>query len=128
MTHFRWHKIYSVNSDVLDEHHKKLFDIYNKLEDHCVNSNDKIIAEQIIEELINYSSYHFYAEEQYMEKLKYKDINKHISEHKEFTFKAIHLQQAIINDEKNTIIELKKFLGKWLKNHVIEEDKRFTVK
>jgi len=128
MTLFTWYPKYSVNNEELDEHHKKLFGIFNQLDEQCINNYDNKSARGIIEELINYSNYHFFAEEQHMKDLGYKDINKHISEHREFTLKAIHLQQAIMNNEVHTLKELKAFLGQWLLNHVIVEDKKYSVK
>ena len=127
MALFKWYKSYSVNNEELDCHHKTLFGIFNRLYDNCFGHESAKCLNPIIEELVLYSDYHFSAEEQYMRNLKYKDIDKHISEHKAFTQRALQLQQVVSKDDFELTKELIVFLGNWLLNHVMVEDKKFSI-
>jgi len=127
MALFKWYKKYSVNNNELDEHHKTLFDIFNRLYDNCLGQHEAHCIDPIIEELQSYSNYHFSAEEQYMRSIGFKEINKHISEHNEFTQRTLLLRQVAEKDEPEATKELVAFLGNWLLHHVIEEDKKYTV-
>ena len=124
---FKWYKKYSVNNEELDNHHKTLFNITNKLLDNCLGSDLSNCLDPIIEELVSYSNYHFSAEEQYMRNIGYKDINKHISEHRFYTQRILHLQQVVNKNDLELTKELILFLGNWILHHVIEEDKKFSV-
>lgn len=126
MALFKWYKRYSVNNSELDEHHKALFDIFNRLHDNCLGQDKDHCIDPIIEELLSYSNYHFSAEEQHMRNIGYTEIDRHISEHRGFTQRTLELQQAADKDEPEATKELIAFLGKWLLHHVIEEDKKYA--
>lgn len=124
---FTWYKKYSVNNEELDEHHKALFNIINKLYENCIYIDNRNGLEQIIDELILYSNYHFTAEEQHMKNIGYKEIEKHISEHISFKQRALQLQQDIDKNDYEGSKELIAFLGNWLLHHVMEEDKKYSA-
>lgn len=124
---FKWYKKYSVNNEEIDNHHKTLFNITNKLLANCLDTNQSNCLEPIIEELVAYSNYHFSAEEQYMRNMGYKDIDKHISEHRSYTQRILYLQQVANKNDFGLTKELVVFLGNWILHHVIEEDKKFSV-
>lgn len=124
---FTWYKSYSVNNEELDNHHRTLFDILNRLYDNCFGKDIPNCLAPIIDELISYSKYHFTAEEQHMRNIGYKDIEKQILEHEVFTQKALNLHEVINKDNPELTKELIAFLGNWLLHHVMEEDKKYSV-
>lgn len=127
MALFTWNEKYSVNDEEIDAHHKALFDLLNKLYDICMNSNDVNCLYPIIDELVAYSNYHIPAEEQHMRDIGYKGIEEHISEHRKFTQRTLQLKQDLNNDDFEGSKEMIVFLGNWLLNHVIIEDKKYYV-
>lgn len=124
---FKWYKSYSVNNSELDEHHRKLFDIFNRLYDNCLGQDVTNCIDPIIEELVSYTRYHFSAEEQYMRSIGYGEIDGHILEHRKFTERTLELREVAYRDEPEATKELIAFLGNWLLHHVIEEDKRYVA-
>jgi hemerythrin-like metal-binding protein len=95
--------------------------------DICMENNDTVVLKLLVDELVYYSDYHFKAEEQYMREIGYKDIDKHISEHKYFTEWVIDFKRNYITADLKICLDLIKFLGDWLRNHVIEEDKKIAL-
>lgn len=68
-----WKEEYSIGIDLIDAQHKHLFDIGNEAykllkSDLCLDKYDKII--EIIEDLRQYTKFHFKTEEEYMLKNK----------------------------------------------------------
>jgi|ERR1039457_1579842 hemerythrin len=124
---FTWYNKYSVNNIELDKHHKTLFDIINRLYENCVEVDNAISIEPLIKELVSYTHYHFLAEEQYMTDIGYKDLNKQITEHKIFTDRILQLQRDDNLDDCGHSKELIVYLGNWLLNHVIVEDKKISA-
>jgi len=124
---FTWYNKYSVNNEELDSHHKKLFNIFNRLYDSCLHTENNNCIEPILEELLLYADYHFKAEEKYMVDTGFKDIVNHIQMHCYFIEKVMEMQQVGNKNDYNVIKDLIVFLGNWLRLHVIEEDKKYAV-
>lgn len=124
---FNWYKMYSINNDEIDNQHKALFGIFNRLYDVCVDKGVANTYESIINELVSYADYHFKAEEKYMRDTGYKDIDKHIMMHQYFTERIMQLQQKNMEGDSLPTSELIVFLGNWLLHHVIEEDKKISL-
>jgi hemerythrin len=79
-------------------------------------------------QLVSYSNDHFSAEEQHMRDIGYKDIDKQISEHRSFTQRALQLKRVVDKDDLELTKELIVFLGSWILKHVMEEDKKYSIK
>jgi hemerythrin len=124
---FTWYNKYSVNNEELDSHHKKLFNIFNRLYDTCIHTENKNCIEPILEELLSYADYHFKAEEKYMADTGYKDIVNHTQMHCYFIERVMEMQQVEDKNDYKIIKELIVFLGNWLRIHIIEEDKKYAV-
>jgi hemerythrin-like metal-binding protein len=124
---FKWYKTYSVNNEELNNHHKTLFNILNRLYENCIGTDIPNCLDPIVVELVSYSNYHFTTEELYMRNKGYKDIDKHILEHRTFTQRTLHLQQIVNKNDFELTKELIVFLGNWILHHVMEEDKKFSV-
>lgn len=124
---FKWHKTYSVNNEELDNHHKTLFNILNRLYENCMGVDQPNNLKTIVDELVSYSKYHFSAEEKHMRNIGYKDNDKQIIEHREFTQKTLQLRKVVEKNDLEHTKELIVFLGKWILKHVMEEDKKYSV-
>ena len=127
MAIFKWYKKYSVNNNELDAHHKNLFVIFNRLYGNCLKQDNANCIDPILEELVSYANYHFTAEEHHMRNVGYKEIDKHILEHRSFTQKTLQLQDVANKDEAQATRELILYLRNWLLNHIIKEDKKFSI-
>ncbi len=123
----QWHDDYSVNNDELDSHHKALFEIVNSISDCCSGADDQQYYAAIIADLEQYAICHFRSEELYMEEIGYVDIDSHIMEHNEFECRIAGMRDSSHCTDSALRSELIGFLGKWLLNHVITEDKKLTI-
>jgi hemerythrin-like metal-binding protein len=96
------------------------------LYENCLGTDQPNSVPSIVEELVCYSDYHFSAEEQHMKAIGYKDIDKQIYEHREFTQRVLQLQNCVINSDIEQTKELIVFLGNWILHHVMEKDKKYS--
>jgi len=124
---FNWKDEYSVHVPELDEHHKILMEIINRIYDNCLQTDIVDCIGPKIKELIDYSEYHFKAEEDYMRRIEYFESEEHIEQHSMFIFKIRELQQAYADNELELTKSLIVFLGKWLLHHVFEEDRKYAL-
>ncbi len=124
MDFIKWNEIYSVGISEIDDQHKKLIDIINKLfKGFSEGKADEIIPD-IINELINYTEYHFKTEEDLFNKYNLPEKEKHIQSHKQFVEKIKTWKDNI--NEKELPYELMDYLKNWLVNHIMKEDKQYS--
>ncbi len=120
-----WTASLSVGIDSIDNQHKKLVDLLNKLYAAMTEGKGSEILGNIFGDLVNYTKTHFATEEQYFAKYKYPDSAKHISEHKILTDKAKALQADFKSGKVAMSREVMQFLKDWLNNHIAFEDKKY---
>ncbi len=118
---------YKTGIDFIDEQHKVLFEIadktYNLLKnDFTLDKYDKIVA--LIEELQNYTVFHFNAEEEYMKSINYKRMFTQKVEHDAFIKRIKDVDfKKIDHDQDDYIVSILQLLNDWLTGHIFENDK-----
>lgn len=117
---------YKTGIDFIDEQHKMIFEIADKTymllkNDFTLDKYDKIV--QLIEELRDYTAFHFKAEEEYMEKINYKRMFTQKVAHDAF-IKRIHdvNYSKIDENQEESIAKLLQLLNDWLAEHILEND------
>ncbi|MCI6812346.1 MAG: hemerythrin family protein [Lachnospiraceae bacterium] len=111
----------------IDEEHTRIFELaeqaYQLLQDeHRYDKYDDLVY--LVEELKNYTKYHFQHEEEYMESIDYQAIFIQRVQHKDFIEK---LDDFNIDEEdsehEDTIIDLLNLITEWLIDHILKMDK-----
>ncbi|MGL1893145.1 MAG: bacteriohemerythrin [Spirochaetaceae bacterium] len=119
-----WKKEYETGIEEIDNQHKTIITIINKynktIADKSINSFKEIGT--VLVYLINYTSFHFDAEESYMEKINYPGLHNQKELHKNLIQKLREILVKIKNKESYTPIEFYYFLMSWLNNHILGED------
>ena len=124
---FTWSDEYSVKNAEIDNQHKKQFDILNRLFDICVGKNEVDTVDTLMQDLESYADYHFKFEEQHMRDVGYKDLDKHMVEHKFFTKEIMFAKRRQVHNKSICDNKLIEFLSNWLIQHVTEEDRKYSV-
>lgn len=122
----KWKDDYNIGINVIDEQHKKLFEIANRAydvikNDFYIDKYDKIVA--IIEELKDYTKFHFTTEEEYMLSINYKRFFSQKMEHDKFIeeMNKVNLEEIDINQDKY-LTDLLEVVVQWISNHILEKD------
>ncbi len=127
MALFDWNDEYSVNVMAMDNHHKKLFDILNQMHDAMKAGSGEEAAARIINELIDYTKYHFSEEEKMMEQINYAGIDAQKRAHQAFIDKMLEYKKDV--DEGMAIFTVSKVSRtgvSWLKEHILVMDNKYT--
>lgn len=112
---------------LVDEEHAHLFELANQAyallkEDYLSDKYDQIVA--IIEELKEYTKFHFKDEEEYMESIDYEAIFIQKAQHKMFIEKLEEVNLDVVDENQDAMIEeMLTFLTNWLFNHILKLDK-----
>jgi hemerythrin len=129
---FYWKEECETGNAVVDNQHKKLFEIGNSAYELLKNEiyadkYDRIV--DIIHELKDYTVYHFQAEEEYMLKSGFKGFFSHKVEHDDFIEKFDHIDYNRIDQGQNDyILEILNFVAEWITQHILVKDKQHSHK
>lgn len=113
--------------DFIDEQHARLFEIANEAytllkNDFTIDKYDKVIY--LVDELRDYTVFHFNAEEEYMDSINYKRRFTQKIEHDAFIKKINEVDyKTIDSDPDKYILELLELLNQWLTGHILHNDK-----
>lgn len=122
-----WKKEYSIGIDIIDKQHQHLFDIGNQayylLKDELrVDKYDDII--QIMEDLRQYTIFHFNTEENYMTQINYPQLSSQKIEHANFIKKISDIDFRKLDENANKYLDdILSFIFGWILEHVLNKDK-----
>jgi len=126
MSYINWNNDYSVKIVLFDNHHQQLVALINELHDAIEAGNEKAILSNIILQLVEYTKYHFKAEEAYFHKLDYPMESEHKEEHEKFVNEILSFQQKFEEGKMKVSEEIMSFLKKWLMGHIMGSDQKYS--
>jgi len=128
---FKWKDNYSCNISGIDNQHKKLFEIGSRIFD-LVSLNDgydhydEIM--NILNELKDYTIYHFSYEEELMKEHNYEDYESHKIEHDFFIKKLMRLEKSDLEDNQNeALMKIITFVADWISGHILKTDMKYKT-
>jgi methyl-accepting chemotaxis protein/hemerythrin len=121
-----WSPRLELGVKTFDDQHKKLVKLINKLYD-AMNSNkgDQAML-GILDELIQYTVYHFDSEEEMFKKYGYTNEAQHVKIHTSLKKTAVDLREKVLAGEAVIGFNVISFLEDWVKNHILGEDKKYV--
>jgi len=128
MAIFIWDDSYITGVEGIDLQHKKLVDMLNQLDESLNIGGDTQAVIKLLDELVEYTQYHFKEEEQFMQDQEYdSDAYKdHLLVHQQFIEKVKQAQTQCHNNPDKVTDELLDFLVQWLINHILLTDKQMV--
>ena len=121
-----WDDNLSVGIEMIDNDHKKLLTLINNLQTAVYYPTGEGFERQALEEVVNYTKYHFQREEDLMQKHGYPDYEAHKQQHEEMVSKVNGFVTAYEENREGAIEEATQFLKTWLINHIAGTDQRYT--
>jgi len=126
MEFMTWTRDLSVGVEVLDDDHKKLIGIINQLHFGITAGHDRKVLEAVLDELVDYTIFHFSREEEMLLKAGYPAIPAHKTEHEKFIREISSMQRRIKSAPVSMLnMELMDFLRSWLFSHILISDKKY---
>lgn len=128
----KWKEEYKIGVEQIDNQHKRLFEIADEaygilLDKYSIDKYDRIV--EVINELKDYTVFHFRSEEDYMKKINYPGLSSQKKVHDEFIEKinSVDLEQIDENQDKY-IMEILDFVLNWIEQHILKMDKLIVSK
>jgi hemerythrin len=122
-----WSDDYSIENERLDDHHKLLFNLINRLDNGIAEKNSAHQEQESLAKLKNYAMTHFVYEEIHMLDISYNEMEYHIAQHDQFRSKVSELRQLYSGYGDEGKREVIHFLKKWAENHIVKEDKKIAL-
>lgn len=125
---FEWSDNLSVGIEQIDEQHKTLIELINRLYVEMVSNDAEVeTVEEILNELVHYTNVHFGFEERLLFDFGYRDIGTHGKYHDQLRNQLAKLQNKVIESKVSVNTELLGFVKRWLQHHIAIEDKRAFI-
>ncbi len=124
---FKWLPDYSVHIQVIDDQHKELVNILNRLFIAVSKREGDNAIAGILDALMCYTQTHFSQEERLMREANYKDVEAHIEEHRKLIEKLDTLTKKYLLEEKPIYFEMLSFLKTWLREHIQGADMKYSA-
>lgn len=118
---FQWNSDMAIDHGFIDEDHKNLIEIANRVESLNHPNRDAEELKQTIRELYDYVQFHFDREEKFMSEINYPYLDEHnrkhgaiVKEMNQYLTSSHHLGEMLEN--------FKTLMNKWVFHHIMEED------
>jgi hemerythrin-like metal-binding protein len=122
MAFFDWKDEYSIGIALIDKQHHKVIELINELFESIRDSRGDMIIREVLDDLLDYSRYHFSLEEELFEKYGYEKLETHVREHEHFTKKVDSLMVGAEMNKECVPYETLDYLRDWFANHILKED------
>ncbi len=122
---------YHTGIAIVDKEHKELFRIIGEVhrvmtDEMALDKYDDIV--RLLEELKEYTKFHFQDEEFYMESIHYEGLEAQKRAHEAFVSRLEETDlEHVDENQQETLEELMEFLTEWLVNHILHTDKKIPA-
>jgi len=126
MTPLNWDEKYSLNVKEIDDEHKNLFFLFNRLQEGIITGKSRDELGTALSELIDHTVLHFATEEKLMQQFSYIGFVEHKRVHDDLIAEAKEMQEKFLQDKIELSGKVSVFLTDWLKDHILDMDKKYA--
>lgn len=125
---FPWNRNFETGIEEIDEQHKVLVDILNRLAWHFASDASRVTSDHVLDELLSYAAYHFKSEEKiWQEALGESDMARNHHDAHQMFFAQIQTLKQSHGTEEERLSQLFDYLTRWLAFHILESDRRMAL-
>lgn len=127
-----WEDKYNLGIPVIDEQHRKLVDLCNELyeglKQHRANEGEgwQTVLSNTLREAVQYTKFHFDAEEKILMAAGYKNLAHHKQCHVEFVDALTKVLFSFQKATLQTAFEFSAYLKEWVLTHIAYEDRLYV--
>jgi len=127
MAKLQWSDDLSIGVELIDQQHKTWIEHYNKLVSAVEAQQGPREIAEVLGFLVDYTAFHFTAEEELMSDNGYPEFDNHRAQHDKLNDTLGNLIEDFREEGATHILAdfLQTFLGNWLVDHIRTVDMRF---
>lgn len=122
-----WTPALSVGIETFDAHHRRLFELISRLYRGMRAGSSRDVLGPLFDELLEYTVYHFSAEERAFAEFGFDRADEHRARHAELVDQAQALRAELDAGKPMVALEVMQFLRDWVTNHIQGEDSRYSA-
>lgn len=127
MNKIKWNKKFSFNIRPIDQDHKSLFEVADRLQDQLLKKQKAAAILPTIDSLILYAKEHFDREERYMRRVNFPSYRAHKKMHGLFNDTVLGLSNLYKDNPEHVDPNLVlTFMINWLSSHILKEDRQYV--
>jgi hemerythrin-like metal-binding protein len=125
MPFIQWEESFETGIKQFDDHHQQLVDLLNTTYDNIICQAPYERLGNILDELVDYTIFHFGSEEAWLIANSYPKFYEHKREHESFFQKVQVLQDGYHDGKISISIDMLTLLRNWLKDHILVSDAEY---
>jgi hemerythrin len=118
-----WPTGYALGIPMIDEHHRILFSLFDRLGQGLRDGMGEDDLGAIIGELLDYANMHFREEERFFREYNLPSAEAHTREHERFIITMKSCMISLERGNRTVATELVYYLASWLSRHIGQEDR-----
>jgi hemerythrin len=122
MENLKWDDSLKIGFSEIDQHHEHLFGLFKKAHDGFANATPNLGP--ILDELIDYTGYHFKSEEIWMLDKFYPGVEQHKREHSSFLHRLKKMHKSFDSGQEHMSMEILLYLRETI-DHILNIDAAF---
>ncbi len=125
MEQITWTEDFSVGIARIDEQHKRLIQMINRLIAEPQTTTKSETVSDLLNDMTNYAFEHFATEEELMREHNYPHLEEHVAQHRAFRKKTVDFCSATMLDVEAVPETMLYYLRDWLVEHILKSDMAF---
>jgi len=127
MGFFIWKDDFNVGNGQIDLQHRSFLEALNEYYEVTFGGKTDVVDTDLIEKLEAYAATHFRFEEELMQSVGYKEIERHCQQHRYFESLVSDLESAHLQGKTENLDSAVSFLRDWFLNHILDQDRKFFI-
>ena len=122
-----WHEKYATGIELIDNQHKELVSIINKLHRAC--RTGKAVDDTFkdaMHHMVEYVRFHFSTEQRILERVKYPGYKAHMNEHNALVQNILEASKSFSDGKRFVPHSFARTLRDWLLGHIAVSDKKYA--
>ncbi|ADR18868.1 bacteriohemerythrin [Calditerrivibrio nitroreducens] len=121
-----WSKKIETGIKKFDDQHKELVRLLNKFYTAINEGRSKAVLGEILNELANYTVYHFQSEEDAFRLFNFPEKDEHIRIHKDLVNQVLKVIKDFESGKDVVSVNLLQFLKEWVVKHIMGDDMKYA--
>jgi len=125
MEFIAWMPEYELGIEEIDKQHKKLCGIINDVCSAVAEHSEESEIFKLLDELLDYTQYHFKSEEQFLQQYNYPGFEEHKAEHDRLSSIVMDKEKEYISMGDPFSPDMMNYLKEWFLKHTQGTDRKY---
>jgi hemerythrin len=124
-----WSDVYRTGIEIIDNQHKELVNLTNELYRACLSTSNVMhsVFKEAMSRMVEYVKFHFSAEVELLEQIKFPDIAEHKKQHAQLITQILQAAKDYNEGKKFVPNTFVRTLKDWIFSHIAVYDKNYAL-